>query len=235
MRFRLRRPGRPHKGGLLHLVRGSLHVRDRRETADRQAPRRPAGPYMGQTPPGRAPQVFAPGIISTVAHEFSCSFSPDATEFYFTRRDVSTGRTAIMVTTLAGGTWTDPEPARFSRGQMEFEPMVTPDGLRNLLHVGPAAPRRRAEPDEHLVRPARQRGLGGTHAGWKPLQSDEGNGRLHDPRRHNLHDRHLQGPGTERIVVARLVDDGPGRSSAWARRINSGTRDMYPYVAPDER
>ncbi len=40
-----------------------------------QAPLREA--YLGQTPPARTPQVFAPGFVSTSAHEFSCSFTPD--------------------------------------------------------------------------------------------------------------------------------------------------------------
>ena len=36
------------------------------------------GPYFGQTPPGREPVIFAPGIISTsaTAHSFP-AFSPD--------------------------------------------------------------------------------------------------------------------------------------------------------------
>ena len=44
-----------------------------------------AGPFLGQKPPGNIPEIFAPGIISTEAHEFSCCFSPDGKEFYFTR------------------------------------------------------------------------------------------------------------------------------------------------------
>ena len=41
-------------------------------------------PYIGQTPPGATPQVFAPGIVSTDAHEFSCSMTPDGNLMYFT-------------------------------------------------------------------------------------------------------------------------------------------------------
>jgi hypothetical protein len=36
------------------------------------------GPYLGQTPPGSIPEVFAPGVISTASGwEAALSFSPD--------------------------------------------------------------------------------------------------------------------------------------------------------------
>ena len=35
------------------------------------------GPYLGQTPPGRACEVFTPGILSTTAHEYHLSFAPE--------------------------------------------------------------------------------------------------------------------------------------------------------------
>ncbi|MBE0655504.1 MAG: hypothetical protein IH594_17005, partial [Bacteroidales bacterium] len=44
------------------------------------------GPYLGQNPPGLTPEIFAPGIISTEQFEFGGTFSPDGTEFFFTRR-----------------------------------------------------------------------------------------------------------------------------------------------------
>jgi len=47
------------------------------------------GPYMGQTPPGPTPQIFAPGFISdTRPHqlEFWGSFSADGNTFCFNRR-----------------------------------------------------------------------------------------------------------------------------------------------------
>jgi len=43
------------------------------------------GDYLGQTPPGIVPEIFAPGIISTAKKEQNGSFSPDGKEFYFTK------------------------------------------------------------------------------------------------------------------------------------------------------
>jgi Tol biopolymer transport system component/ankyrin repeat protein len=90
------------------------------------------GLYLGQKPPGRTPEVFAPGIVSTEAHEFAGSFTSDGKEYYFTRREAPGSPTLIMVTKCIDGVWTKPEPAPFNDTShrpdaMSFEPMVTPD------------------------------------------------------------------------------------------------------------
>jgi hypothetical protein len=48
-----------------------------------------AGPYFGQKPPGLEPRIFAPEILSRTKPEwaFCVEFSPDHTEFYFSRED----------------------------------------------------------------------------------------------------------------------------------------------------
>ena len=72
-----------------------------------EAPR----PYLGQAPPGNSPVVFAPGLVSTEEHEFSCTFSPDGTEFYFARATGPYRRKQILVTRVEHGRWSDPVPA----------------------------------------------------------------------------------------------------------------------------
>ncbi|HAN87945.1 MAG TPA: hypothetical protein DCQ48_01170, partial [Erythrobacter sp.] len=44
-------------------------------------------PYLGQEPPGSAPEPFAPGIITTKGWEYGGVFSPDMREFYVLKRD----------------------------------------------------------------------------------------------------------------------------------------------------
>lgn len=87
------------------------------------------GPYMGQKPPGRTPEVFAPGFVSTEDHEFAPSFSPDGREFYFSRAVGEYRRKSVMVTRLANGVWTEPQPA-IPFDDESFEARVTPDGKR---------------------------------------------------------------------------------------------------------
>ena len=70
--------------------------------------------YLGQETPGMKPEIFAPGLVSTKDHkEFSCTFSPDGKEFYFSRDD------HIMVCRLEKGRWTAPEPASFDSEHMD--------------------------------------------------------------------------------------------------------------------
>lgn len=48
----------------------------------------PDGPYLGQTPPGSTPEMFAPGIVNTEKFiEIEGMFGADMNTFYFVRRD----------------------------------------------------------------------------------------------------------------------------------------------------
>lgn len=89
------------------------------------------GSYLDQKQPGSTPEKFAPGIVSTGEHEFSCCFSPDGREFYFARRDGKTMQTTVMVSRLLNGSWTSPEPfdPLLPEG-FTFEPYITPDNQR---------------------------------------------------------------------------------------------------------
>ena len=84
------------------------------------------GPYLGQKPPGMTPEIFAPGIVSTVdAPEFSGTFSPDGREYYFFRFASGAG---MMVTGLTARGWTAPQPASFNTEYIDNEPHITHDG-----------------------------------------------------------------------------------------------------------
>jgi len=93
------------------------------------------GPYLGQTPPGLKPKVFAPGIVSTAGNfEFAITFSPDGKEVYFTRRPDGGGQNTIMMSHWEKDGWSAPEEAAFCKGFPSNEPHVTPDG--NRLYFG---------------------------------------------------------------------------------------------------
>ena len=85
--------------------------------------------YLGQTPPGNTPVKFVPGIISTEAHEYACSFSPDGNEFYFTRQN------KVMFTKLVDNVWTEPQLTPFA-GNFSFEPFITPDNKWIYFQTG---------------------------------------------------------------------------------------------------
>lgn len=88
------------------------------------------GPYLGQTPPGTEPQLFAPGIVSTGMYTRDVAMTPDGNELYF---GVLLGRfNTILETHVESGRWTRPEVAPFARDSRFFhlEPAISPDGQR---------------------------------------------------------------------------------------------------------
>jgi hypothetical protein len=246
------------KGVILHLERSNLN--SRRRTAVRmcmcilvlglagllrgQAGKGSQESYLGQKPPGTTPQIFAPGIVSTGAHEFACSFTPDGKEFYFTWRETRQSPTLIMVSRCIDGRWTVPEPVPFNdkssaqAGSMSFEPMVSPDGQRLYFSSDRSLP-----------------GEGGS--GGPPMMNiwyveREGDrwsvpknpGPPFNPMKamyismSNMGTIYTtdisEGMGNERIAVARRVDGVYQRLEKLGAPINVGTGNMYPYIAPDE-
>ena len=74
------------------------------------------GPYLGQKPPGMTPEIFAPGIVSIPnSAEFSGTFSPDGSEYYFYRISKN-DPDKIFFSKLKDGKWTAPASAAFAEG-----------------------------------------------------------------------------------------------------------------------
>ncbi|MCJ7459885.1 MAG: dockerin type I domain-containing protein, partial [candidate division Zixibacteria bacterium] len=88
--------------------------------------------YLGQSPPDSIPKIFAPGIVSTTnGAEYACAFTPDGTEFYFTRYDEATATNNIWVTKLSYNQWTTPVFASFTQDySYNIEPNISPDGQK---------------------------------------------------------------------------------------------------------
>ncbi len=93
------------------------------------------GPYLGQTPPGMTPEIFAPGIVSTGFHEHSFpAFSPDGKEIFWTRGFMSNYRFRFPAFTLhvkmTPRGWSRPERAPFAHLAGSSEASFSPDGNR---------------------------------------------------------------------------------------------------------
>jgi Tol biopolymer transport system component len=87
-----------------------------------------SGPYLGQEPPGRAPVLFAPGVVSTTTREWSTAFSPDGRELFF---GVDTPDRAYILHTKEGKDgWTEPVLASFSGRYSDYDLTMSPDGNR---------------------------------------------------------------------------------------------------------
>ncbi|HEY4304713.1 MAG TPA: hypothetical protein VGM82_09610 [Gemmatimonadaceae bacterium] len=75
-------------------------------------------------------ELFAPGIVSTRDYERDGTFTPDGTTFYFTKRTIWPYFSAICVTRLRDGRWTEPQVAPFSGQYADVTPFVSLDGNR---------------------------------------------------------------------------------------------------------
>ncbi len=188
--------------------------------------------YLGQRPPGAIPELFAPGVVSTDANEFSISFSPDGREAYFTRRGGAQQHT-IMTTRLTGAGWTAPEPLEATRAMAAFEPCVSADGAR-LYFMSMGAGSGGAGPSMD------QWYLERTAEGWSapsPL------GPPFNPGKSMFSSTTLDGalfttlteggPAASDIGFTRLVGGNWSEFEKLGPEVNSDAMDAYPYVAPD--
>ncbi len=188
------------------------------------------GPYLGQKPPGRRPEVFAPGIVSSAkAIEFGAAFSPDGREMYFTRR-IDGGQNTIMVSRWEKDGWTAPEEAAFNKGFPSNEPYITPDGSK--LYYGCNRARPGADRAEYAIWVV-ERTAGGA---W-------GEPRYHGPgmfvsaaRNGNLYMTditRLASPDRP-VVIYPWTGDRFGAPQRLGGGVNSPVVADHAFVAPDE-
>jgi hypothetical protein len=86
--------------------------------------------YLGQEPPGMQPKVFAPGLVSLPDfNEYSGAFSPDGTEYYFSRFSEDS-QSRLLFTEVIDEGWSEPKPLDFTDESGAFEPFVTFDNER---------------------------------------------------------------------------------------------------------
>ncbi len=98
------------------------------------------GPWLGQDPPGREPELFAPGLLSTGLHERDVLVLPSGREIWYGLMDL--GILTVMSTRLVDGVWTEPRPVPFHDDPEFacFEPTLSADGSRVFFLSNRAAP-----------------------------------------------------------------------------------------------
>ncbi|UCE40251.1 MAG: ankyrin repeat domain-containing protein [Candidatus Aminicenantes bacterium] len=96
------------------------------------------GPYLGQKPPGKTPEIFAPGIVSrSDYHEHSSpAFSPDGKEVYWSAYCSIDGvqNERIFFSRYGDMGWTNPIIVEFTKEFDGGHPTVSPDGNRIYFH-----------------------------------------------------------------------------------------------------
>ena len=96
--------------------------------------------YLGQKPPGKNLEVFAPGIITTEKSESAVAVSPDLKEVYFIRKSPKEADNRIWYSRVENGKLTNPQIVPFSYDCIEGYPCFTPDGERLYYVSGRPVP-----------------------------------------------------------------------------------------------
>ncbi len=197
-----------------------------------------SGPYLGQTPPGRSPRMFAAGIVSTERDELNAVFTPDGKEFYFTIRDAS-GRWTIMMTALEKGGWSRPRPASFSGRWSDVDLFITADGHRVYFCSNRPLSKEGGAPKDFDIWMSER-----TAKGWSepvnlgaPVNSgtDEFYPSLTRGGTIYFQSRRAGGPGMPDIWRARPAARGYAAAECLPAPVNSPGFEGDTLIAPDER
>ncbi len=124
------------------------------------------GPYLGQKPPGMAPEIFAPGIVSSAEYEHGApAFSHDGKELYWSVVDEKELRQEIRFMKAEREHWSKPAKVSFADARfVDGNPVFSPDG-RKLYFTSnrPFSPGGEARGSELWIWEVERRG-----DGWSP-------------------------------------------------------------------
>jgi hypothetical protein len=168
------------------------------------------GPYLGQSPPGLIPELFAPDIIQTEHREAEAAFTPDLKEFYFRRRGGEYIKNTLVVIRYQDNRWIESiVPPRAG------QPFISLDG--KILYLG---------------KKYRER----TNSGWSEVKSL--GAPFEDMRIMRLtassKGTYYFDDASEEIPIrySRLIDGK--REKPRVLNIDIGEWNAHPFIAPDE-
>jgi Tol biopolymer transport system component len=183
-----------------------------------------------------APEVFAPGIVSTAQGEFNAAFSPDGKEFYFSVNEPG-GRETMKFMTLENDRWTPPRPVPFVSRQNDCDPIFSYDGTKlYFISTRPKKDRGRSR-DWDIWYVER------TQAGWSepinigpPVNSEVDEYYVSHTKDGTIYfaSNRAGGLGSFDIYRSRLMDGQYARPENLGGAINTKHLEHDPFIAPDE-
>ena len=223
------------------LLAGSADSRDPAADGPEETPVL-SGDYLGRTPPGSTPQLFAPGVVSTGLYERDIAMTPDGDEIYFGL--MTGGEVMIVGVKRENGVWSAPgiAPCCDDPRVFDLEPCIAPDGRRFLFLS--TRPRGGEEPkpgwDNQDIW-----AMDRTASGWgepyhlgPPVDTDAPEFFPSLTRGGTLYfTREVTADGGERSVIlrARMVDGTYTEPEILPKEVNPGDHQFNAFIDPDER
>jgi len=196
------------------------------------------GSYMGQKPPGKTAELFAPGIISTLEMPEMCAaFTKDGKEFYYNAQNKD--RWTIFMTREINGRWTKPKPMSFTAGFTDRDFAMSPDGMK--IYFGSNRPHEKNEGPLSALDIYMTERIDGMM--WSEpknigtvVNSDLGENYPSVARNGNLYffANRAGGFGGCDIYISRYIDGRFLPPENLGSAINSTQNDWDAFVAPDE-
>lgn len=194
-----------------------------------------SGPYLGQTPPGAAPAMFAPGIVSTCLSELNSVFSPDGREFYFCVRNNASS--TLFVMKCIEGIWRRPEVLPFSGRYRDIDISLSPDGQQLFFCSNRPAGGQGDPEEDHDIWMCERRGESWSeprHPGEAVNSSREDFYPVVSRQRTLFFSSQRAGEGTNDIYCCRWEDGRYAPAEKLGPEINTEHREFDPFIAPDE-
>lgn len=193
--------------------------------------------YFGQQPPGETPELFAPGIVSTAAHELAVTISADLKEFYVSRSSLNWATSIVCFRKSASG-WSGPELAPFIKGLGDVYPFYSADEDAIFFNSERPLPGSDAGPPVRTIWVTRRAG-----AGWSEPRI------LSDQLDPGLHLTHPSVAASGNVYFNSTLDDSLGGSDIYVLEktgsgygkirnlgaaVNSEHQEFHPFISPGE-
>lgn len=170
--------------------------------------------YLGQNPPGKTPEAFAPNLVTTTNWEYGGVFNPEMTEFYFLRQVEESEEQEFVVYEKRDNQWN--EVVISSR---QGQPFISPDG--KTMHLGS---RYMERIDTNKWSDVKKLDFPFNKFPIMRLTASTKGTYFFDEFKQDL---------TGDIRYSRIKDGKYSRPQLLSEKINTG-RSFHPFIAPDE-
>ena len=195
-----------------------------------------SGPYLGQKPPGKTAEIFAPGIISTGHSESIACFSQDGRELYFMLYGSPIG--VLLYTKENKGVWTKPKVMPFS-SKYNGKYILSPKGNQIVFSSNRPLNGKGKPLDDYYTWIVEKEGdKWGIPKYIKEFEDEEKSFSAYPSSAINgniyFFSKRKDGIGGEDIYMSRFDNGVYSKPENLGNMINSEYDEIDPFIAPDE-